>query len=41
MTSDLIVMIGIAVAAAAWIGFAEHPMARNLRRAIIDTLELG
>lgn len=29
-----------AIAAAAWIRFAEHPTARNLRAAIADTLDL-
>jgi hypothetical protein len=27
------------IAVGAWINYAEHPTARNLRRAIIDTLE--
>lgn len=30
----------VAVAAAAWVRFAERPTARNLRKAIADTLGL-
>jgi hypothetical protein len=41
MTNDLLFVIAVAVTTAAWIAFAEHPTAKNLRRAIIDTLELG
>lgn len=29
-----------AIAAAAWVRYAEHPTARNLRKAISDTLDL-
>jgi hypothetical protein len=28
------------IAVSAWINYAEHPTARNLRRAIVDTLSL-
>ena len=30
----------VMVAVGAWINYAEHPTAKNLKRAIIDTLEL-
>ena len=40
MPNDLETAIMLALTAAAWIAFAEHPTARNLRAAIIDTLEL-
>ena len=32
--------IAVAIAALAWVAVAEHPTARNLRKAIIDTLPL-
>src|SRR5262249_23543806 len=38
--NQILFWIGVAVTAAAWINFAEHPTVRNLKRAIIDTLEL-
>jgi hypothetical protein len=38
--NELKVLIGAAVAVLAWISFAEHPTARNLRAAIIDTFLL-
>jgi hypothetical protein len=34
------VLAGLLVASAAWIAYAEHPTAQNLRTAIIDTLNL-
>lgn len=33
--------LGIGLTAVAWITFAEHPTAKNLRTAIADTLEFG
>jgi len=30
----------VLIAVGAWINYAEHPTARNLKRALIDTLEL-
>jgi hypothetical protein len=30
----------VLVAISAWINYAEHPSARHLKRAVIDTLEL-
>ena len=41
MTKQMVFYLGIALTAAAWISFAEHPTARNLRTAIADTLEFG
>jgi hypothetical protein len=35
--TEIQVLVAAAVAGAAWIAFAEHPTARNLRRAIIDS----
>jgi hypothetical protein len=35
--NELQVLIAAAVAGAAWVAFAEHPTAKNLRRAIIDS----
>ncbi len=32
--------LAIIVTAGAWVAFADHPTARNLRRAIIDSLAL-
>jgi hypothetical protein len=40
MPKELEMLLLAAVAAGAWITFAEHPTARNLRAAIIDTLDL-
>jgi hypothetical protein len=37
--ANLMLVIAVIVVGAAWISFAEHPTARNLRRAVIDTLE--
>jgi hypothetical protein len=39
--NDLIKLLAVATAVCAWVVYAEHPTARNLRRAIVDTLELG
>jgi hypothetical protein len=36
--NQLVVLATVALCACAWIAFAEHPDARNLRRAIGDTL---
>ena len=33
--------IGVGLTAVAWITFADHPTAKNLRIAIIDTLDFG
>lgn len=41
MSNQALYAIGVVIATAAWVAFAEHPTAKNLRRAIIDTLELG
>jgi hypothetical protein len=38
--TELQMLLAVAVAGAAWIAFAEHPTAKNLRRAIIDSFEL-
>lgn len=32
--------ITVAIAALAWVAVAEHPTARNIRTAIVDTLPL-
>ena len=40
MPKELEMLLLTAIAAGAWITFAEHPTARNLRAAIIDTLDL-
>lgn len=37
---ELYAWVLVAIAAAAWIRYAEHPTARNLRAAIADTLNL-
>ncbi len=34
-----IIIIGLVVAAFAWINYAEHPTAKTLRKALIDTGE--
>jgi hypothetical protein len=39
-TNQVIGAALVLIALAAWINYAEHPTARNLRRAVIDTLEL-
>jgi len=36
---NILAIIGAFVVAGAWVAFAEHPSARNLRRAVVDTLE--
>ncbi len=36
----LVFLLTVGIAAAAWLTYAEHPTARNLRAAIIDTLGL-
>lgn len=38
--NQIMFALAVAVVAGAWVTFAEHPTARNLRRAVIDTLEL-
>ena len=40
MSDQAIVWLMVAIAGLAWIRFAEHPTARNLRAAIADTLDL-
>ena len=40
MFQQLATWLVLALAALAWIRFAQHPTARNLRAAIIDTLGL-
>ncbi|HEY7933674.1 MAG TPA: hypothetical protein VID48_07600 [Solirubrobacteraceae bacterium] len=40
MLKELDMLLLAAIAAGAWITFAEHPTARNLRAAIIDTLDI-
>ena len=40
MPTNLETAIMLALTAAAWIAFTEHPTARNLRAAIADTLGL-
>ena len=38
--NEIQVALAFATAALAWVAFAEHPTAKNLRRAIIDSLGL-
>jgi hypothetical protein len=38
--NTFVVAVVITVAALAWIAFAEHPTAANLRRALSDTVPL-
>ena len=38
--NELTALLLLALAAAAWVRYAEHPTARNLRVAIADTLGL-
>jgi hypothetical protein len=40
-TRQLIQFVLLLVAVGAWISYAEHPSARNLKRAIADTLPLA
>ncbi len=40
MTTELQTLLLLVLAASAWVVFAEHPTAQNLRVAIIDTLAL-
>jgi hypothetical protein len=39
-TRQIIYAATVVIAAAAWFAFAEHPTARNLRIALLDTLAL-
>lgn len=39
-TNQVIFVAMVVMAAAAWVSFAEHPTARNLRVAIAHTLRL-
>jgi hypothetical protein len=39
-SNQIIGLFTVGFAAAAWIRYAQHPTARNLRRAIINTLAL-
>lgn len=36
----IMLLLGCALAASAWVAYAEHPTARNLRTAISDTWPL-
>ncbi len=38
--NKLVFLLTVGIAAVAWLTYAEHPTARNLRAAIIDTLGL-
>lgn len=38
--NQFVLIIGVAITALAWVTFAEHPTARNLRIALLDTLSL-
>lgn len=40
LVKELLWLAAVLTAAGAWIAYAEHPTARNLRVAIIDTLGL-
>jgi len=40
MLNEIQALLLLALAAAAWIRYADHPTARNLRVAIADTLSL-
>jgi hypothetical protein len=40
LVKELLLLAAFVSAAAAWVAYAEHPTARNLRVAIIDTLRL-
>jgi len=40
MSEQDLFWISVAIAGCAWVRYAEHPTARNLRAAIIDTLDL-
>lgn len=40
MSDQDVFWLMVAIAGLAWIRFAEHPTARNLRAAIADTLDL-
>jgi hypothetical protein len=41
MPNEVMTWLGIAVVAVASVVFAEHPTAKQVRRAILDTLEFG
>ena len=38
MSNELAIALALLGVAAAWVGFAEHPTARQLRKAVITTL---
>lgn len=40
MLSEVQALLLLALAAMAWVRYADHPTARNLRTAIADTLSL-
>ena len=40
MNGKVVALVLGFIAAAAWVNFAEHPTARNLRTAVVDTLAL-
>jgi hypothetical protein len=40
MLEDTRWVLALLLTVSAWAAFAEHPSARNLRRAVIDSLEL-
>lgn len=37
---EVFYLVGVALTAMAWINYAEHPTARNLKRALISSLSL-
>lgn len=37
---EVLYLIAVAASAMAWINYAEHPTARNLKRALISSLSL-
>jgi hypothetical protein len=39
-TNQLLSLLALFGAAAAWVAYAEHPTARNLRRAVIASLSV-
>ncbi len=40
MSKNQMAIVMTVITVAAWINYAEHPTARNLKRAIMDTLAL-
>jgi len=39
--NDVMKLLTITTVICAWIAYADHPTAQNLRRAVIETMELG